>query len=81
MNYMFFNCLNLISLDLSHFNTSSVINMESMFSSCSSLISLDLSHFITSSVTNMNEMFLYCNNLILCINSSNSQISDMIPNS
>ena len=40
----------LISVDLSHFNTSSVSNMYYMFPKCYSLQTLDLSNFNTSSV-------------------------------
>ena len=47
---------NLKSLDLSSFDTSSVVDMSAMFVS-SGLRSLDLSSFDTSSVTNMNKMF------------------------
>ena len=47
---MFIRCYNLISLNLSSFNTSEVMNMDSMFNDCRSLISLDLSSFDTSRV-------------------------------
>ena len=58
MSYMF-NC-NLASLDVSHFNTSKVTNMESMFYECLKLTSLDLSSFNTEKVANMSNMFYYC---------------------
>ena len=68
---MFYGCRNLISLDLSNFNTSSVTNMEYMFYNCKNLISLDLSNFNTSSVTSMRDMFYGCNStLIYCIYNS-----------
>ena len=60
MSYMFRSCQALTSLDLSNFDTSKVINMESMFSDCYALTSLDLSNFNTSNVTNMESMFRYC---------------------
>jgi len=44
------------SIDLSHFDTSNVTNMNRMFNS-TGLTSLDLSHFDTSKVTNMGFMF------------------------
>ena len=53
----------LISLDLSNFDTSQVINMNNMFTVCSSLISLNLSNFDTSKVTDMDYMFYFCDNL------------------
>ena len=51
------------NLDLSSFNTSNVISMDSMFSNCSSLTSLDLSSFNTLNVTNMSSMFYICSSL------------------
>ena len=44
-NYMIYNCYDIISLDLSNFNISSVNNMQSMLSGCSSLISINSSKF------------------------------------
>ena len=63
MGGMFYQCSNLTSLNLSNFNTSSVIRMDGMFYGCSNLISLNLSNFDTSSVMNMDDMFNQCNNL------------------
>ena len=64
MDNMFYGCKNLISLNLSNFDTSSVTIMSVMFYGCEKLISLDLSNFNTSSVTNMENMFSDCQNLI-----------------
>ena len=63
MQYMFYGCKSLTSLDLSGFNTSNVTNMQYMFSGCESLTSLGLSSFNTSNVTNMSYMFRYCSGL------------------
>ena len=38
-NHMFFNCISLISLDLSNFNAQNVTDMSYMFFNCRSLIS------------------------------------------
>ena len=57
MSWMFYNCVQLTSLDLSSFNTSNVTDMGRMFSECDKLTSLDLSSFNTSNVTMMNFMF------------------------
>ena len=67
------------NLDLSSFNTSNVISMDSMFFNCSSLTSLDLSSFNTLNVTNMSSMFQSCSNLInLDLSSFNtSNVTDM----
>ena len=63
MEYMFRECKNLSSLDLSKFNTANVKNMSSMFYGCNKLSSLDLSKFNTANVMLMNSMFSGCNNL------------------
>ena len=79
MGFMFYNCYNLPSVDVSSFNTSKVTNMQSMFSGCSQLTNLDVSGFNTSNVTNMQDMFDYClrlTSLDLCsFNTSN--VTDM----
>ncbi len=54
---MFRDLSNLISLDVSNFDTSKVTNMEAMFAGMPSLTTLNLSNFDTSKVTRMNSMF------------------------
>ena len=76
MDEMFQGCSKLISLNLSNFNTSSVITMLSMFYGCSSLISLDLSFFNTSKVMNMFSIFQGCSSLIF-LNLSNFNASSL----
>ncbi len=56
-DYMFYNMQGISSLDLSHFDTSNVTEMQYMFSKMSSITSLDVSHFDTTKVTNMSNMF------------------------
>ena len=63
MDYMFYRCEKLTSLDISCFDTSNVTSMVRMFSTCSKLTSLDISSFDTSKVTNMYGMFGYCASL------------------
>lgn len=60
MAYMFTDCTQLRSLDLSAFNTSKVTGMSGMFSGRCMLTILDLSTFNTSKVTWMPHMFLDC---------------------
>ena len=60
---MFEGCSGLTSLDVSHFNTANVTNMQSMFAGCESLTSLDVSHFNTANVTDMSGMFSGCSGL------------------
>ena len=63
MSYMFVNCYELKTIDLSNFDTSNVTNMEFMFGVCEALETIDLSSFDTSKVTNMKYMFGACESL------------------
>ena len=63
IRYMFCDCKNLTSIDLSNCNTSNVTVMAGMFRGCKSLTSLDLSNFDTSKVTSMGAMFSGCESL------------------
>ena len=63
LQYMFYQCSSLTSLDIHTWNTSNVTNMYCMFYNCNSLTSLNLSGFNTSNVTNMYEMFYNCSSL------------------
>ena len=60
MNDMFSACIQLTSLDVSHFKTANVTDMSNMFSACIQLTSLDVSHFKTANVTDMSNMFSAC---------------------
>ena len=61
---LFFLLTNIISIDLSKFDTSSVNSMDGAFKGCSSLTYINLENIDTSKVTNMGEMFYGCTNLI-----------------
>ena len=61
---MFSDCDNIIEIDLSNFDTSSVKSMQKMFYKCSSLISIDFSNLNTSGVKIMTDMFNGCSSLI-----------------
>ena len=70
---------NLISLDVSSFDTSKVTNMEAMFAGMPNLTTLNLSNFDTSKVTRMNSMFEGVSRLTT-LNLSNfdtSKVTDM----
>lgn len=60
MGWMFSECINLTSLDVSGFKTENVISMDGMFQGCSSLNWLDLSSFKTDKLTNMLMMLTGC---------------------
>ena len=76
---MFSDLSNLISLDVSSFDTSKVTNMSNMFSRMSNLTTLNLSNFDTSKVTSMIGMFFDAHELT-SLNVSNfdtSNVTDM----
>ena len=62
-SFIFSKCQNIVKLDLSSFDTSSVTDMNNMLSYCNNIANLDLSSFDTKNVTNMKYMFYHCNNL------------------
>jgi surface protein len=59
-SYMFCNCVNIINIDFSNFDTRSITNMSRMFYNCENLTEIDFSTFNTSKVTNMFSMFEQC---------------------
>jgi surface protein len=61
--YWFYECENLISVDVDEFDTSAVTDMSHMFCDCFQLTTLDVSKFDTSRVTNMWAMFGGCESL------------------
>ena len=68
------NVENIVSIDLSHFDSSLLENIGYMFNGCNHLKSVDLSHFDTSLVTNMERMF-YGNEQLKSLNLSNFNTS------
>ncbi len=62
-NAMFYNLVNLASLDVASFDTSNVKGMGNMFFGDEKLTSLDLSNFNTQNLTNMDKMFYGMSNL------------------
>ena len=77
MANMFNECKNLLSLDLSSFNTSKLKNVEGMFNNCCKLTSLDITNFDTSQIINMKELFRNCDDLKY-LNISNFNTSSVI---
>ena len=60
---LFHNCRNITKIDLSNFNTSSIIKMNDLFSECSSLTEINFGEIDTNKVNNMHNMFYGCHNL------------------
>ena len=58
--YWIFDGKSIISLDLSHFDTSKSANFREMISGCSSLTSLDVSNFNVSNSYQFESMFKGC---------------------
>ena len=58
-NFMFYGCLNIISLDFTHFKTENIKDMSFMFQ-CPNLTKINLSNFNTQNVNNMTMMFGMC---------------------
>ena len=54
---------NIISIDFSHFDSSSLVSTESMFSGISLLEEINFNNFDASKISNMGYMFYYCENL------------------
>ena len=77
--YMFADCLNIINLDLSNFNTEKITNMSCMFLGCASLKNLNLSNINTINVTNISKMFSFCSSLanLDLYNLNTTNVSDM----
>ena len=57
MPFLFYGITNVLSLDVSNFDTSNVEKMNYMFANNTNLVSLDLSNFITDKVTTVERMF------------------------
>ena len=64
MNYMFYNCGKIRSIDISNFDTSSVTKMSLMFAWSSNLNYVNLSTLNTSKVISFSSMFNRCSKLI-----------------
>jgi surface protein len=63
MEWMFYECFQLTSLEISKFSTSKVKTMAAMFVRCRSLTSIDLPSFDTTSVTSFHHAFEDCKSL------------------
>ena len=57
---LFFNCRDIIEIDLSNVNTSSVTSMRGMFCNCENLKYINFGNIDTSCVTDMSYLFNYC---------------------
>ena len=78
ISYMFYNCQNMINLNINFENTR-IKNMKAVFQNCKSFVDLDLSNFYTSNVEIMIDMFKGCSNLkyLNIKNFDTSKVTDM----
>ena len=60
---LFYNCNNIISIDLSLFDSSEVTKTNYMFSRCNNLLYINFFNFDTTNTTDMSYMFSQCSNL------------------
>ena len=77
--YLFFNLNNIIKIDLSKFDSSSITNLNEMFFGCSKLTTIIFDNFDTSLVEDMSFMFEECN-LLTSLNLTmfnTSKVKDM----
>lgn len=63
MQWMFYDCQSLETIDLSNFDTSKVRNFYGMFTGCESLTELDFRGFNTENAVSMGSMFEDCSGL------------------
>ncbi len=63
LQYMFYLCTKLKSIDTSRWDTSNVTNMFGTFRMCQSIESFDLSNWNTSNVTTTDYLFQHCQKL------------------
>ncbi len=63
ISYLFYNCLQLIEIDLSNFKTQNVKSMKCLFSTCRQLKKINLKNINTNKVIDMKDMFSNCNDL------------------
>lgn len=64
MSGLFADMPNLVTVDVTGFDTCSVTDMSEMFNGCGLLTDVDVSSFDTGSVTNMSHMFTNCKSLM-----------------
>ena len=61
---IFYNCINIIEVDMTNFDTSLITDMTEMFSMCHSLKSLNVQNLNTAKVESFRYMFFECISLI-----------------
>ena len=63
INYIFAECVNIISIDFSNFNSQKINSMSYLCFKCKSLSDINISNLTTQNVTDMSYMFCRCKSL------------------
>ena len=63
MNYFFFGCWSLVSIDLSKLNTMNLLYTEKMFYNCVNLVSINFGNFNSEKIISMSNMFAGCHSI------------------
>ena len=79
LDYMFYNCSSLTTINFSNFYNNNITNMGYIFYNCSSLKNIDFTNLNTGNVTDMSCMFFNCSSLknIDLSNFDTSNVTDM----
>ena len=76
INHIFSECVNIISIDFSNFNSDKITNMCYAFYKCKNLSKINLANLNTQNVNDMSYIFCRCKNLIN-LNLSNFNTSNV----
>ena len=76
MEYLFYSCSDVLTLDVSNWDTSQATSMKYMFCLCRNLMQVDVSNFNTGNVTDMAYMFHDCK-LLTSLDVSNFDTSNV----
>ena len=79
LKYIFSGCENIKEIDLSEFDFSNILNMDSMFKQCINLEKINFGNIDTSKVEDMRSLFYNCSKLtsIDVSNFDTSQVTNM----
>lgn len=63
IKFMFYDCLKLVYIDVSQWNTSNVFDFSGAFYGCKAITNIDVTNWNASNASDINSMFAYCSNL------------------
>ena len=77
MDHLFYQCGNLVSVDMEGVNTTGVTDMSYVFETCGKLTTIDMTGIDTSKVTTMYALFSKCKNLSSLVGYENWETSSL----